>query len=128
MLLPQITSYQEIEEDIYQLLNTASSLPAKIISKLEILLAENQSPASSPYQLAIHFIQLLQGMLSHSYPPALSFVFSVIWTYGFYIEDKQLENIFKELSIPDLQTNKNKSKLVRMPSEPGGRTLFKLKL
>ena len=30
--------------------------------------------------------------------------------------------------MPDLQTNKNKSKLVRMPSEPGGRTLFKLKL
>ena len=65
-------------------------------------------------------------MIIDGYPAHLSFVFSVIWTYGFSIEDKQLEEIFKELGAPDLQLSK--TKLVRMPSETDGRTLYKVKL
>ena len=38
LMLGQVLSYQELELDIFQLLNNAASIPVKIISKIETVL------------------------------------------------------------------------------------------
>lgn len=117
LLINQIIPQKELSEDIYQLFNSQNSTMTKILSKLDFILTENYYQGVSPYQVSIHFLKLVRGMILEGYPQALTFVFSVIWTYGFYIEEKRLEEILKEVSMPPSQSGKKQ--LMKMTSEPG---------
>lgn len=95
LMIFQILNYQQTELDIVHLLGNSTSLPAKIIAKIESVLSESQYIGASPYQLAIHFLQLLIPMIEAGYNQGLAFIFCIVWTYGFSIEEKRLEEIFK---------------------------------
>lgn len=59
----------------------------------------------------------MKSMIDQGYGQVVSFVFAIIWTYGFSIEENRLEDILKDITMPEFQTGI--PKLVKLTSEPG---------
>lgn len=88
-----------------------------------MLISENYFYGVSAHQLAIHFLQLMKSMIEQGYGQIVSFIFAIVWVYGFSIDESRLEDILKDITMPEFQTGI--PKLVRLGSEPGGKMASK---